>query len=62
MTSRDFLGKRLEAATAEGGSLLIDATKNIMVNEARLVKSDIIADNGLIHVLDSVAIPPPASK
>jgi uncharacterized surface protein with fasciclin (FAS1) repeats len=57
VTSRDFLGKRLEAATAEGGILLIDATKAIMVDDARIIKTDLIADNGFIHVIDTVVIP-----
>jgi uncharacterized surface protein with fasciclin (FAS1) repeats len=57
VTSRDFLGKRLEAATAEGGILLIDATKTIMVDDARIIKTDLAADNGFIHVIDTVVIP-----
>ncbi|MNC96816.1 Fasciclin domain protein [compost metagenome] len=57
VTSRDLLGKRLEAANAEGGSLLIDATKGIMVDEAKVIKADIIADNGFIHVIDTVVTP-----
>jgi uncharacterized surface protein with fasciclin (FAS1) repeats len=57
VTSRDFLGKRLEAATAEGGILLIDATKAIMVDDARIIKTDLVADNGFIHVIDTVVMP-----
>lgn len=58
VTSRDFLGKRLEAATAEGDVRLIDATKGIMVDDAKMIKADIIADNGFIHVIDAVIAPP----
>ena len=57
VTSREFLGKRLEAATAEGGTLLIDATKGIMVEDAKVIKADLVADNGFIHVIDTVMIP-----
>ncbi len=57
VTSRDILGKRLEAVTVDGGTLLIDATKNVMVDEARVVKADVIADNGFIHVIDTVIMP-----
>ena len=57
VTSRDFMGKRLEAATAEGGILLIDATKAIMVDDARIIKADLVTDNGFIHVIDTVVIP-----
>jgi uncharacterized surface protein with fasciclin (FAS1) repeats len=56
-TSRDFLGKRLEAATIQGHSLLIDATKSVTIDNARLIKADIAADNGFIHVIDTVLMP-----
>lgn len=44
--------------TVQGESLTI-ATKNdrVMVNEARVVKTDIAASNGVIHVIDSVVLP-----
>jgi uncharacterized surface protein with fasciclin (FAS1) repeats len=44
--------------TVQGESLAI-ATKNdrVMVNEARVVKTDIAASNGVIHVIDSVVLP-----
>lgn len=57
VVSRDFLGKRMEAATASGALVLIDATKSITIGEARLVKADIEADNGFIHVIDTVLMP-----
>ncbi|MHB1205893.1 MAG: fasciclin domain-containing protein [Rhodospirillaceae bacterium] len=57
VTSREFMGKRLEAATAEGGVLLIDATKGIMVDDAHMIKADLVTDNGFIHVIDTVMIP-----
>jgi uncharacterized surface protein with fasciclin (FAS1) repeats len=57
VTSREFMGKRLEAATAEGGILLIDATKGIMVDEAKVIKADLVADNGFMHVVDTVMVP-----
>lgn len=56
-TARDFLGKRLEAATMGGDTLLIDATKTVMVDSAKVIKADIVADNGFIHVIDTVLIP-----
>ena len=57
VTSHEILGKRLEAATIEGGSRLIDATKGIKVDDARVIKADIVADNGYIQVLDTVIMP-----
>ena len=57
VTSRDILGKRLEAVTVDGGTILIDATKNVTVGGARVVKADVIADNGFLHVIDAVILP-----
>lgn len=56
-TSREFMGKRLEAATMDGETLLIDATRGVMVDNAKVIKADIVADNGYIHVIDTVLIP-----
>lgn len=57
VVARDFLGKRMEAATADGALVLIDATKVVMIDDARLIKADIAADNGIIHVIDTVLMP-----
>lgn len=57
VVARDFLGKRMEAATSDGALLLIDATKVVTIDTARLVKADIVADNGFIHVIDTVLVP-----
>jgi uncharacterized surface protein with fasciclin (FAS1) repeats len=44
--------------TVQGQSLTV-ATKEgaVMVNDARVVKTDIGASNGVIHVIDSVVLP-----
>ncbi len=57
VVARDFLGKRMEAATADGALLLIDATKAVMIDTARLIKADIGANNGILHVIDTVLVP-----
>ncbi len=57
VTTREIMGKRLEAATVEGGSRLIDATKGIKIDDARVIKADIVADNGYIQVIDTVIMP-----
>ena len=41
-------GSELTVATDGGG---------VMVDNAKVVKTDIIADNGVIHVIDSVVLP-----
>lgn len=47
-----------EAETLEGSVLAIESTNgDIKVNDAHVLKTDILADNGVIHVIDSVLIP-----
>jgi uncharacterized surface protein with fasciclin (FAS1) repeats len=47
--------------TVEGGSVnvKVDSTsKSVMVNDAKVVKADVEASNGVIHVIDKVILPP----
>ncbi len=47
------------AETLQGSSIKISVSeKGAMVNEAKLVKTDIDASNGVIHVIDAVLLPP----
>ena len=47
------------AKTAEGQDVKIMAEgKMVMVNQAHIVKTDIMAKNGVIHVIDAVILPP----
>ena len=55
--ARDVMGKRMEASTVQGGLLTIDATRVTMIENARITKFDIEADNGMIHVIDTVLLP-----
>jgi len=45
------------AKTVQGKELSIDTKDGVKVNEAKVVKADIEADNGVIHVIDTVLIP-----
>ena len=50
------------AKTVQGQELKIDASKwhghkNIKINDANVVKPDVAADNGVIHVIDKVLLP-----
>jgi uncharacterized surface protein with fasciclin (FAS1) repeats len=49
--------KLSEAKTVEGGALRIDARGGVKVNGANVVKTDIAASNGVIHVVDTVLLP-----
>ena len=55
--SRDAV-KLNSAKTAQGSSINIKAMDNgVMVNDAHVVKADIAASNGVIHVIDKVILP-----
>lgn len=45
------------ATTVEGSCLHIDASDGLKVNGVMVVTPDVEADNGVIHVIDSVLIP-----
>jgi uncharacterized surface protein with fasciclin (FAS1) repeats len=53
----DVSGKRLEATTIAGTNLLIDDTRAFMIAGGKVTKADIVADNGLVHVVDTVLTP-----
>lgn len=45
------------AKTVQGQSLTVDTSKGVKVGTAKVVKTDVSASNGVIHVIDSVLIP-----
>jgi uncharacterized surface protein with fasciclin (FAS1) repeats len=49
--------KLKEAKTVEGQMLKIDASSGVKINGAKVVKADVGASNGVIHVIDSVLLP-----
>jgi uncharacterized surface protein with fasciclin (FAS1) repeats len=44
-----------------GQSVEISTEKGVKVNDAKVIKTDIVAENGIIHVIDTVLIPPKKS-
>ena len=46
-----------EAETFEGSVLAIEFADGIKVNDANVLQTDILTDNGVIHVIDTVLIP-----
>ncbi len=52
----DLAGKRL-GADSLNGTLLIDGTDGVTVNGTSVVKADVKASNGVIHVIDEVLMP-----
>ena len=55
--SSQIAGKTAMVKTVQGGELAVDATKGVSVDNARVVKADIEAKNGVIHVIDTVVLP-----
>lgn len=45
------------AKSLEGSNLTITTKDGVMVDKAKVVKTDIAASNGVIHVVDSVLMP-----
>ncbi|MBL8305263.1 MAG: fasciclin domain-containing protein [Rubrivivax sp.] len=43
--------------TVQGGSLTLATTGGVTVNGAKVTAADIAADNGVIHVVDTVLLP-----
>ena len=43
--------------TVQGSEITVTTAGGVMVDQAKVVKTDIAADNGVIHVIDSVIMP-----
>lgn len=46
-----------EAPTLEGSVLAIANEQGIQVNDAKIIQTDILAENGVIHIIDGVLMP-----
>lgn len=55
--SSDIAGQQLSVNTLAGIDLDIDASDGVNVGGATVTTADIEADNGVIHVIDTVLIP-----
>jgi len=57
-TSDSIFGKKLQVTTVHGSPLPIDATKGgVSVKGAQVISDDVMADNGVIHVIDTIVLP-----
>jgi uncharacterized surface protein with fasciclin (FAS1) repeats len=43
--------------SVQGSEITVSTGSGVMVDGAKVIKTDIVADNGVIHVIDSVIIP-----
>lgn len=52
------LSDGMTAATVNGAEVTISVGDSVMVNDATVTTADIAASNGVIHVIDTVIMPP----
>ena len=57
VTSDQLIGQRLNVATVQGQTVHVDGTDGVRVNKSNVTTPDIIATNGVIHVIDRVLLP-----
>ena len=57
VTSDQLAGKRLSVKTVQGQSVHVNGTNGVHVNTSRVTTADIMATNGVIHVIDKVLLP-----
>jgi uncharacterized surface protein with fasciclin (FAS1) repeats len=43
--------------TVQGSSVTVNLDSGVMVDEAKVIKADVPASNGVIHVIDKVILP-----
>ena len=53
----DIAGKTAMVETVEGSKLSVDATNGVRVDDAKVISADVVASNGVIHVIDTVVLP-----
>lgn len=56
------VSKLKAAQTVQGASVKIGTTGGVTVDNAKVVKADVVAGNGIIHVIDTVLMPPAGGK
>lgn len=58
VASGDIAGKTMEATTVQGSALMVNAIDGVKINNATVTQADIMTSNGVIHVIDTVLLPP----
>ena len=60
VTAKDVV-KLTQADALNGKQLQVDATNGVKINDATVTTADVEASNGVIHIIDSVLLPPAAT-
>ena len=53
----DVAGKELMVKSVQGSEITVNGKDGVMVDNAKVIKADIVTDNGVIHVIDAVIMP-----
>jgi len=53
----DVAGKEMMVKSVEGSEIDVNGKDGVMVDQAKVIKADIVTDNGVIHVIDAVIMP-----
>lgn len=57
VTAADVGGLQ-RATSLQGAALRVNTASGVRINDARVVQADVMATNGVIHVIDQVLLPP----
>jgi uncharacterized surface protein with fasciclin (FAS1) repeats len=57
VTSDQLAGTRQDVATVQGQTVHIDGRNGVKVDKSQVTTADIMASNGVIHVIDQVLLP-----
>ena len=53
----DIAGKTMKVKSVQGSEIAVDATKGVHVDAATVTTADVVASNGVIHIIDTVIMP-----
>ena len=53
----DVAGKEMMVKSVQGGEIDVKGKDGVTVDQAKVIKADIVTDNGVIHVIDAVIMP-----
>ncbi len=62
VVTADQVTKLSAAKTLEGQNVTIAGKDGVTINGAKVVQADVLASNGIIHVIDQVLLPPAATE
>lgn len=59
VTSDQLAGRTLRAETVQGARIAVDGRTGVRINGSTVIQADLQARNGVVHVIDTVLLPPP---